>query len=68
MAFAGPTKFGQLHISYVAWIRVWISYRIRYGYSDTAILKNLRYDTAILYIIFIILTILLIQHFYYTTV
>ena len=37
-------------------------YHIRYD-KDTAILKNLKYDTAIIYILFfIILIILLIQH------
>ena len=38
--------------TYVAWIRIRVSYRIRYGYGDMTILKNLGYDTPIIYIIF----------------
>ena len=39
-------------VTYVAWIRVRVSYRIRYGYGDTIFFKNPGYDTAIIYIIF----------------
>ena len=38
----------RIHFGYVAWIWVRISYRIRYGYGDTAFLKNQGYDTFII--------------------